>query len=97
MWNIFFDSLSVVPCVEGSIAMCRRELNVPVAFPLGLGPEAGLRLFICSSAGWTWDFAGAVVCEFVTTYLIAGSSQGCPLPLDINSAFKGSENSVFVN
>ena len=86
--------LSDVLRVKDSIATVWRKLNVPMAFPLGNGPGAGLSLFICSAAGWTWGFAGAVVCDLATAHQRASSSQDCPLLLHMESAFEGSEASL---
>ena len=71
-----------------------EEPECPHGFPTGNGPGAGLSLFICSAAGWTRGFAGAVVCDVATAHQSTSSSQDCPFLLHMESAYKGSEASL---
>ena len=71
-----------------------EEAECPHGFPTGSGSGAGLSLFICSAAGWTRGFAGAVVCDLATAHQSASSSQDCPFVLHMESVYKGSEASL---
>ena len=79
----------------------RIEINFPAEYPFK-PPKITFKTKIYHPnidekgqvAGWTRDFAGAVVCGLATTHQKASSSQDCPLLLHMESAFKGSEASL---